>query len=127
VTSIVGGPAVGRTGRRASGDRTGGARSEIADRVRCTGIPLDRLILIYRGWRVVLPTGPEGFRVLLEAMAGGLPIVATRVAGIPSLVIDRQNGLLIERASGAPSPVGRPPDRRRRASSAHHQPWIRNR
>jgi glycosyltransferase involved in cell wall biosynthesis len=106
VTLDIVGPAVGQTGEdeRAAIERA--ARDlGIADRVRCTGpIPLDRLMPLYRGYDVfVLPTGPgEGIpRVLLEAMAGGLPIVATRVAGIPSLVIDGQNGLLLERASGA--------------------------
>lgn len=34
--------------------------------------------------------------VLLEAMALEVPVVATRIAGIPKLVHDRQNGLLIE-------------------------------
>jgi glycosyltransferase involved in cell wall biosynthesis len=106
VTLDIVGPAVGQTGEdeRAAIERA--ARDlGIADRVRCIGpIPLDRLMPLYRGYDVfILPTGPgEGIpRVLLEAMAGGLPIVATRVAGIPSLVIDGQNGLLIERASGA--------------------------
>jgi colanic acid/amylovoran biosynthesis glycosyltransferase len=34
--------------------------------------------------------------VIIEAMAAGLPVVSTRLAGIPELVADKKNGLLIE-------------------------------
>lgn len=51
----------------------------------------------------VLPTLPgEGVpRVLIEAMASGLPIVASDVAGVPTVISHEVNGLLAPPASSA--------------------------
>jgi glycosyltransferase involved in cell wall biosynthesis len=98
------GPCVGRTGE---GERDAivdeARRLDVADRVSLLGpVALDRLMPMYRAYDIfVLPTLPgEGIpRVLLEAMSAGLPVVTTRVAGIPGLVTHEANGLLLDRAT----------------------------
>ncbi len=78
-------------------------RHGVADRVRLLGaVPLDQLMATYRDYDLfILPTQPgEGIpRVLLEAMASGLPIVTTDVSGLSSLITNEENGLLIADAS----------------------------
>ncbi len=56
-----------------------------------------RLNTLYRTTDIfVLPSLSEGLpKVILEAMANGVPIIATRVGGIPNFIQDGINGLLI--------------------------------
>jgi len=57
-----------------------------------------RLFELYRESDIfILPslTGEGVPQTLFEAMASGIPVIATRVAGIPYLIEDGENGLLI--------------------------------
>jgi glycosyltransferase involved in cell wall biosynthesis len=49
---------------------------------------------------LVCPSDSEGTpRVVIEAMLAGVPVVATRVGGIPDILDDRQTGIIIEHGS----------------------------
>ena len=68
----------------------------IADNVRFLGWRSDVNKIMGCFDIFVLPSMNEGMgRVLVEAMAAGLPIVASRVGGIPDLVKHGENGLLV--------------------------------
>lgn len=94
------GPTVGRLGEEER-DRVLASASTlgVADRVDFVGArTLPQVLSIAREHDLfVLPTLPgEGVpRVLLEAMASGLPIVVSDVAGVPTLVQHEVNGLLV--------------------------------
>jgi glycosyltransferase involved in cell wall biosynthesis len=71
---------------------------ELSDHVRFTGfIPQKEVAEYLQSSSIfVLPSLSEGLpRSLLEAMACGMFIIATRVGGIPDVVTDGQNGFLI--------------------------------
>jgi colanic acid/amylovoran biosynthesis glycosyltransferase len=75
----------------------------LEDRVRLAGaVSQDRIRELYAEAQVFcLPSFSEGVPVvLMEAMAMGLPVVATRITGVPELVDEGRSGLLV--------PPGRP-------------------
>jgi glycosyltransferase involved in cell wall biosynthesis len=73
------------------------ARLGLTDQVMFTGrlSESETLAAISQSDALVLTSFMEGLPiVLMEAMALGKPVIATRVAGIPELVIEDKNGLL---------------------------------
>jgi len=74
---------------------------------------------------LVLPSLTEGMpNVVLEAFAAGVPVVATRVGGVPEVVLDGETGWLAERptpeciASAMLQALADPEERSRRAANA---------
>lgn len=69
----------------------------IADRVIFTGYRRDVERVLQMSDVSVLPSWSEGLpNSVLEAMALGMPVVATRVGGIPELIEDGRTGFLVE-------------------------------
>jgi glycosyltransferase involved in cell wall biosynthesis len=68
----------------------------VADRVRWHGVRADASALLTAFDVLVLSSRTEGTPlILLEAMAAGVPIVATRVGGVPE-VVPQEHALLVE-------------------------------
>ncbi|MGH2598497.1 MAG: glycosyltransferase, partial [Dehalococcoidia bacterium] len=91
VTLAGDGPERGRLERRA-------AELGIEDQVRFTGVVgQDEALTLYRECDIFcLPSRSEGLpAVLIEAMACGIPVVATRIDAVPELVEDGVSGLLV--------------------------------
>jgi glycosyltransferase involved in cell wall biosynthesis len=100
------GPVTGENGAIERDAIAGEARTlGVAAHVTMRGpVALDQLMSLYREFDVfVLPTKPgEGIpRVLLEAMANGLPVITTAVSGVTSLITHEHNGLLVDGDSAA--------------------------
>jgi glycosyltransferase involved in cell wall biosynthesis len=73
------------------------AELHIQESVELLGKRLDIVDLLQHSWGFVLPSRWEGMpNALLEAMACGLPCVATRVSGSEDIIQSEINGLLVE-------------------------------
>ena len=74
------------------------AEDGVADRLRFTGVRNDVKRLVEEMQVLTLPSRYEACSMsIIEGMAMGKPIVATRAGGNPELVDDGVTGLLIER------------------------------
>ena len=68
----------------------------IQDSLEFLGSRSDIVDLLQQAWGFVLPSRNEGMpNALLEAMACGLPCVATRVSGSEDVITDGLNGILV--------------------------------
>ena len=77
-------------------------RLGVADRVTFTGLRSDVAELLATTTVAVMPSLNEALsNVLLESMAAGAPVVATRVGGTPEALIDGETGLLVEPGDSA--------------------------
>ncbi|MFL5591105.1 MAG: glycosyltransferase family 4 protein [Ktedonobacteraceae bacterium] len=73
------------------------AELAIQDSVEFLGLRRDVIDLLQQSWGFVIPSRWESLpSALLEAMACGLPCVATRVSGSEDVISDGINGLLVE-------------------------------
>ena len=92
----------------------------VGDRLEMAGAQLDPVAFLAGADLVVVPSLNEGMgRVLVEAMALGRPVVATRVGGIPAVVSHGETGLLV--------PPDDPPDLARAANELLKDPGLRQR
>ncbi len=83
-------------GRREAEMRRLAAELGLAGRVHFLGQRDDVPDLLSALDLFVLPSHSEGVSLaLLEAMAAGLPVIATAVGGLPEVVTDGDNGLLV--------------------------------
>jgi glycosyltransferase involved in cell wall biosynthesis len=70
---------------------------DLQESVKFLGLHYNVIHLLQQAWGFVLPSRWEGLpNALLEAMACGLPCIATRVSGSEDLIQNDVNGLLVE-------------------------------
>ena len=93
-------------GDRMDACRTLAQQAGVADRVRFLGQRADVPEILQASDIFVLNSKSEGMsNALLEALAAGLPCVATDVGGNPELVRDAENGFLVP--PNQPAPLSR--------------------
>lgn len=74
----------------------------VADRTRFVGRQDDPVPFLHAGDVFVLPSAYEANAlVVLEALACGLPVISTRVGFAPDILVDGQNGYLVDADAAA--------------------------
>lgn len=73
-------------------------KNKITDLIKIIFASYDYMPILYRMVDAfILPSVSEQFPVsILEAKASGIPVIATRVGGVPEIVSDMKDGLLVE-------------------------------
>lgn len=99
----------------------------VEERVTFLGSRSDIPALLRASDLFVLPSRYEGFPLaLLEAMAAEVAVVATRIGGVDELVVDGQNGELVEPGDSAALAAAitsllADPDRRKKLATRGHE------
>jgi glycosyltransferase involved in cell wall biosynthesis len=71
--------------------------NNVSERIHFWGYSPDVRKWLHKFDVLVLPSFTEGMGIaILEAMAAGLPVIATNIGGIPEAVIDGETGYLVE-------------------------------
>lgn len=104
---------------------------QLSARVTFLGLRADVPAILSRADGYVLSSTFEGMpNAVMEAMAAGLPVVATRVGGVPELVVDGVTGLLVRPGqpaalADAMARIMRTPLAERQAMGLHGQQRLR--
>lgn len=107
------------------------AESPVADRIELIGARSQPEVqaLMRSAAAFVLPSREEAFGlVLLEAMVGGAPVIASRVGGVPEIIQEGETGLLFDRddvaglIAAVASTLSDPVEARKRAERA--RVWV---